>query len=350
MSKDYYSILGVDRNATEDQIKKAYRKKAMELHPDKNPGNAEAEARFKDAAEAYDVLSDSGKKANYDRFGSADPRGGNPFGGGGHGFSMDDIFSQFGDIFGNPFGGRQQQARRKGPDLRMKVVVNIDEVLKGCTKKLKYKRQTKCSPCNGQGGTDVKTCLTCNGQGQRIVVQNTPFGQIRTQATCPDCQGSGKIIRSKCVVCHGDGTVLNDQVVDVEIPAGVSNGMQLSMHGFGNESRDGFPGDLYILIEEAQDFSYRRENNNIIVDVEISMIAAICGGHIQVKTPQGELKIVVHPGTEHGHMIRVGGKGIPDMQYGLGDLFLKCIIKVPKNISLDERHEIEKLRSLNCFK
>lgn len=351
MSKDYYSILGVDRNATEDQIKKAYRKKAMELHPDKNPGNADAEAKFKDAAEAYDVLSDSGKKSNYDRFGSADghARGGNPFGGGGHGFSMDDIFSQFGDIFGN-FGGRQQQVRRKGQDLRMKVVVNIEEILRGCTKKLRYKRQVKCGDCNGQGGTDVRDCVVCNGQGQRIVVQNTPFGQVRQQTICPDCQGSGKSIRNKCGQCHGDGTKSTEQVVDVEIPAGVSNGMQLSMHGFGNDIRDGVSGDLYIIIEEAQDFSYRRENNNIIVDREISLVDAICGGHLRVNTPHGEMTIVVHPGTEHGHMIRVGGKGIPDMHYGLGDLYIKCVVKIPKNISLDERHAIEKLRDLNCFK
>lgn len=349
MSKDYYSILGVDRNATEDQIKKAYRKKAMELHPDKNPGNAEAEAKFKDAAEAYDVLSDAGKKANYDRFGSADPRGGNPFGGGGHGFSMDDIFSQFGDIFGNPFGG-QQKRRSRGQDLRMKVVVNIDEILKGCSKKLRYKRQCKCVKCNGAGGSEVTSCLVCNGQGQRIVVQNTPFGQMRTQTTCPDCQGSGKKVRNRCGECQGGGTVLNEQVVDVEIPAGVSNGMQLSMHGFGNDVGDGVPGDLYIIIEELQDFSYKRENNNIVVEREISVIDAICGAQVNVKTPHGEIRLTIHPGTDHGHMIRLGGKGIPDMQYGLGDLFVRCLIKIPKNTNLDERHEIEKLRSMSCFK
>lgn len=350
MSKDYYSILGVDRNATDDQIKKAYRKKAMELHPDKNPGNAEAEAKFKDAAEAYDVLSDAGKKSNYDRYGSADgARGGNPFGGG-HGFSMDDIFSQFGDIFGNPFGGRQQRRQARGMDLRMKVTLNIQEILKGTTKKLKYKRNVSCSTCNGQGGTDVRTCLACNGQGQRIVVQNTPFGQMRTQTTCPDCQGSGQRIANMCGACHGEGTTLQEQVVDVEIPAGVTNGMQMSMPGFGNAVKAGQPGDLFIVIEEEQDFSFRREGNNIIVEKEITVVDAICGAQLQVDTPHGRINITVQPGTEHGHKLRLGGKGIPDVQLGLGDLYVSILIKVPKNVSLDERHTIEKLRELNCFK
>lgn len=353
MSKDYYSVLGVDRNATEEQIKKAYRKKAMELHPDKNPGNPAAEAKFKEAAEAYDVLSDAGKKSNYDNFGSATGNpfgggGGNPFGGG-HGFSMDDIFSQFGDVFGNRGGGRKQRRQAKGSDLRIKVVLNIDEILKGCTKKLRYKRSVKCEPCDGKGGSDVRDCITCNGVGKRIVVQNTPFGQMRTEMTCPDCSGTGKIVRNQCGHCYGEGTQLKEQVVDVDIPVGVSNGMQLTMQGFGNNIRDGVAGDLHILVEEAQDFSYKRDGNNIIVEKTISVIDAICGAHVKVDTPHGEQSLYIEPGTEHGKTARIGGKGIPDIHYGLGDLFIKISIKIPKNIDMDEQHILERLKESKNF-
>lgn len=355
MSKDYYNILGVNKGATEEEIKKAYRKMAMKYHPDKNQNNPEAEAKFKEAAEAYETLGDSQKRSHYDRFGSG---GGNPFGGGGspfggHGFSMDDIFSQFGDIFGgggNPFGGRPQQRRSRGGDLRIKVTLNIDEVLKGTNKKLKYKRQDACQSCSGRGGSDIRTCLPCNGTGQRVVVQNTPFGQMRTQTTCPDCNGTGEQIHNKCGVCHGDGTTLKEQVVDVEIPAGVSNGMQLKMNGYGNHTRNGLPGDLYVIIEEAQDFSFKRDNNNIIVEKTISVIDALCGSNITVKTPHGDIPVLVEAGTEHGKTIRISGKGVPDLNYGLGDLYIKFMIKIPKDIPLDERAVLEKLKNSNTFR
>lgn len=346
---DLYKTLEIDKNATQEEIKKAYRRLSKKYHPDVNK-DPNAESKFKDISNAYEVLSDTTKKSNYDNYGSTN---GNPFGNGqgfgGHGFDMQDIFENFGDIFGNR-GGRQQKRQSRGSDLRMKVVLNIDEILKGCMKKLKYKRHVKCKPCDGKGGTDVVDCLVCNGQGQRIVVQNTPFGQMRTQSTCPDCQGSGKQIKHKCSSCKGDGTTLEDQVVDVEIPAGVSNGMQLSMQGFGNDIRDGVPGDLYIIVEEAQDFSFKREVNNIIVEKTISVIDAICGTHIKVSTPHGEIPVYIEPGTEHGSSIRIGGKGIPDINYGMGDLYIRISIKIPKNIELDEKFVLEKLKDSKNFK
>jgi molecular chaperone DnaJ len=354
MSKDYYNILGVNKGASDDEIKKAYRKAAMQWHPDKNPDNPEAESKFKEAAEAYDVLSNPEKKSNYDRFGSADSPfggGGNPFGQNyGHGFNMDDIFSQFGDIFGN-FGGRRTQKRQsRGSDLRLKVTLNIDEILNGTTKKIKYKRQDKCGTCEGKGGTDVRECLSCRGSGQRVVVQNTPFGQIRQETTCPDCSGSGKRIANACGVCKGSGTELKEQVVDVEIPKGVSSGMQLTMQGFGNYARDGISGNLIIIVDELREFYFKRDSNNILVEKEISVLDAIIGSNIKVKTPHGDIPITIEPGTEHGKNIRVYRKGIPDINLGLGDLIINIVIKIPKNISNDEREILEKLKESSNFK
>jgi molecular chaperone DnaJ len=351
MSKDYYKVLGVDKNASDDEIKKAYRKKAMEFHPDKNPDNPEAESKFKEAAEAYDTLSSPDKKSSYDRYGtSGSPFGGSsPFGGGG--FNMDDIFSQFGDVFGSSFnqryGGQRQQNR--GSNLRIKVSLTIDDILKGSVKKLKYKRQDKCNSCNGVGGSDPRTCIPCNGSGQRTTVQNTPFGQIRQVTTCPDCSGGGKVVSIKCESCRGEGTNIKEQVVDVEIPKGVSNGMQLTMQGFGNFIKNGTAGDLQIIIEEVTDFSYKREGNNIIVEKTISIIDAIIGSNIKVSTPHGEIPIAIEPGTEHGKVYRISGKGIPDINYGLGDLYVKISIKIPKKIELDEKFTLEKLKYSKNF-
>ncbi len=352
MSKDYYKILGVEKNASEDDIKKAYRKMAMKYHPDKNPDNPEAESKFKEAAEAYDVLSTPDKKSNYDRFGSAS--GGNPFGGGSPfgDFNMDDIFSQFGDIFGGGFNQRRgngQRPQSRGSNLRIKVTLTIDEILKGATKKLRYKRQDKCGTCSGKGGTDVRSCLPCSGTGQRIVVQNTPFGQIRQATTCPDCAGSGQQVHSKCKDCNGEGTISKEQVVDVEIPAGVSTGMQLTMNGYGNYVRNGIPGDLQIVVEEIIDHSFNREGNNIVVEKTISVLDAIIGANVKVDTPHGSIPIAIEPGTEHGKVYRISGKGIPDINYGLGDLFVKIKIKIPKNIELDEKYVLEKLKNSKNF-
>jgi molecular chaperone DnaJ len=356
MSKDYYNILGVQKGASDEEIKKAYRKAAMKWHPDKNPDNPEAESKFKEAAEAYDVLSDSQKRNNYDNFGTVDGNpfsgGGNPFGGGfGHGFSMEDIFSQFGDIFGGRFNSNQNWGAKKsrGGDLRLKVTVTIEDILKGAKKKLRYKRQQTCQSCSGKGGSDVKSCIPCNGSGRRVVVQNTPFGQIRQETACPDCQSSGSKISNVCGVCRGDGTQLREQVVDLDIPAGVSSGIVLSMQGFGNDIKNGHPGDLQIFIEEVKEFYFTREHNNLIVKKEISVIDAIIGSNVVVKTPHGPIPISIEPGTFHGKKIRVVGKGIPDLNLGLGDLIIEVLIKIPKDITLDEKYLLEKLKHSNNF-
>jgi molecular chaperone DnaJ len=350
MSKDYYKILGVEKNATADEIKKAYRKMAMKYHPDKNDGDVESEAKFKEMAEAYDVLSTPDKKSNYDRYGSAGGPNGT-YNGGFGGFDMGDIFSNFGDIFGNAFNQRYsgQRPQSRGSNLRIKVSLTIDEILKGTNKKIKYKRQDKCNTCSGKGGTDVKSCLPCNGSGQRTVVQNTPFGQIRQSTTCPDCGGSGQQIHNKCKDCKGDGTILNEQSIDVSIPAGVSNGMQLNMQGYGNHIRNGLAGDLHIIVEEIRDNSFIREGNNIIVEKTISVIDAILGINLKVNTPHGEIPITIEPGTEHGKVIRISGRGIPDIQLGMGDLFVKINIKIPKKIELDEQNILEKLKKSKNF-
>lgn len=348
MAKDYYNILGVDRGATDDQIKKAYRKLAMKWHPDKN-SEPEAESKFKEISEAYEVLSDPSKKSNYDNYGTAD---GNPFGGfgnggfGGHGFNMEDLFSQFGDIFG---GGRRSQKRRKGGDLRLKVSLTLNDIISGCTKKLKYKRQDTCQSCSGKGGTDVRDCLPCNGSGRRVVVQNTPFGQMRQETGCPDCNGSGKNVVNKCGVCHGSGTTSKDEIVDVDIPKGVSSNMMFTMQGYGNHTRDGVPGDLQIVIDEIKEPGIIRDNNNLIIEKEVSVIDAIIGKNISVKTPHGDIPVTIEPGTDHGKQFRVRGKGVPDMNYGLGDLIVVVKIKIPKSISLDEKYILEKLKDSKNF-
>lgn len=345
MAQDLYNVLGVDKNASEDDIKKAYRKMAMKYHPDRNPDNPEAEANFKKAAEAYDVLSDNDKKTNYDRFGSTDT--GNPFGGQGFGFDYNDIFSQFGNMFGG--GQRQQQRQQRGSDLRIKVSLTIEEIITGTTKKLKYKRQETCEPCNGKGGSDVRQCIPCSGSGQRTVVQNTPFGQIRNSTSCPDCSGSGKQVTNKCVVCHGLGTTSKEQTVDVEIPKGVGNGMQLNMAGFGNMARDGVSGDLHILIDEIRNPLFRREGGNLIIDKEISILDAIMGSNIKLNTPHGDVVITITPGTEHGSIIRIGGKGIPDIHQGMGNLVVIIKVNIPKHINLDEKTILEKLKNSPRF-
>lgn len=350
MSKDYYSILGVNKNASEDEIKKAYRKLAMQHHPDKNPDNKESEEKFKEAAEAYDILSSPEKKKNYDTFGKAGG-GNNPFSGQqhyGHGFNMDDIFSQFGDIFG---GANSRNSRRqpRGADLRIKVQLSLDDILNGVKKKLKFKRNDKCHTCSGKGGTEIKDCLGCSGSGQRVIVQNTPFGPVRQATTCSNCSGSGKVVHNKCKTCHGDGTHLKEEVVDIEIPSGVGSGMQLTMAQYGNFARDGVYGDLQIFIEEIPDPIWKREGNNLKGEITVSVIDAILGKKMEILTPHGKVQVNVEEGTDSGKILKFAHKGIPDINYGLGDLYIRINVKIPKKINPEEKVILEKLKNSKNF-
>lgn len=344
MSKDLYNILGVDRNATQDEIKKSYRNLSKKYHPDLNK-EPEAEAMFKEISGAYEILSDNEKKSNYDRFGTSDKQS-NPFS---HGFDFGDVFSQFSDIFGsrgNPFQRRQN----RGGDLRIKVSLTIEEIIKGSERNIKYKRLDKCTPCDGKGGSDMTSCHNCNGSGRQVITQNTMFGQIRQEVECAQCSGFGEIILNKCTVCNGQGTTVKDESVKVDIPAGVSNGMQLNLEGYGNSVKNGINGDLHVLIDEIRSNIYRRENNNIIMDKEISMIDSILGVKTKIKAPLEELEFDIPGGTEHGKVFTLRGKGVPDVNYGLGALLINIKIKIPKNISESDKSLLEELSKSDNFK
>lgn len=334
--KDYYKILGVEKNATEQDIKKSYRKLAMEYHPDKNPNNPEAEHKFKEISEAYEILSNKEKKSNYDNFG--DPNGQQGFGGfGGGGFN--DIFGGFGDFF------NVRRSVKKGQDLRIKVVLNINDILNGTTKKIKYNKRTICGDCDGNGGQDIETCYVCNGKGQRMTKVNTPFGQMMSQETCHTCNGTGKNIKNKCKSCHGDGTILSEMTIDVDIPKGLSNGMQLNLNGHGNEIKDGVSGDLFIFIEEEINNTFKREGNSIIIEHKITAIDAILGLDDTIKTPHGDIKLNIPSGTQPNKTFRIAGKGIPDVHLGQGDMFIKINVVIPTKISNEDRIMIEQLKN-----
>jgi len=343
MTNDYYEILGVDKEASSDEIKKAYRNLAKEYHPDRNPDDKEAEGKFKEAAEAYETLGNEEKRSNYDRFGTG--------GGFSGGFDMGDIFSKFGDIFGDAFGRRyDNNVRRKGSDLKIKITLSIEEILKGVSKKLKYKRMQSCDSCNGSGGTDVKECNSCNGTGRRIITQRSPFGEVRQETTCSSCRGTGKQVKNKCSVCGGEGVSVKEETVEVEIPAGVSDNMQFTMSGFGNSIINGESGDLLISIEELREHYFRRDNNHIIIEKEISVIDAILGVDLVIKTPHGDMDITIKPGTQYDDKIVFNGKGVPDMSYGLGNLYVFIKILIPDNVNEDEREILEKLKESKNFK
>ena len=366
--RDYYEVLGVEKNATADQIKKAYRRKAIEYHPDKNPGNKEAEDKFKEAAEAYEVLSNPDKRARYDQFGHAGMSGaagnGGPFGGFSGGMSMDDIFSMFGDIFGghSGFGGgfgggysSNQQRRFRGADLRVKVKLNLKEISTGVEKKFKLKKYVQCSHCHGtgaEGNSGTETCPTCNGTGSVIRNQQTILGTMQTRVTCSTCGGEGKIIKEKCKECSGEGIVYGEEVVTVKIPAGVAEGMQLTMNGKGNAGKhNGIPGDLLILIEEETDKELIRDEDDLIYNLLLSFPTAALGGAVEIPTVDGKVKVKIEPGTQPGKVLRIRGKGLPSVNgYGTGDLLVNISIYVPETLSKEEKKALEKMEDSDNFK
>ena len=362
--RDYYEVLGVDKGATANEIKKAYRKLALKFHPDKNPDNKEAEEKFKEAAEAYEILSNPEKKSRYDQFGHAGMGGAAGGGGFGGGMSMDDIFSQFGDIFGGAgfggfsgFGGQGGGGRRRanrGSNIRVKVSLSLKDIVNGVEKKIKVKKYVSCKSCSGsgaEGNSGFDTCDTCNGTGQVTRVTNTFLGQMQTASTCPKCGGEGKTISNKCNTCHGDGIVKDDETIELKIPAGVEDGMQLSVSGKGNMgARNGVPGDLIVLIEEEEHPELKRDGNNILYDLYISFADAILGTEVTVPTVNGKAKIKIEPGTQGGKVLRLRNKGIPEINgYRTGDQLININVWTPQNLSKEEKSMVEKLRDSKNF-
>ncbi|MBX3255517.1 MAG: molecular chaperone DnaJ [Chitinophagaceae bacterium] len=366
MKRDYYEVLGVSKSASGDEIKKAYRKVAMQYHPDRNPGDKAAEEKFKEAAEAYEVLSDETKKAQYDRFGHAGL--GNRGGFGGGGMNMDDIFSHFGDVFGDDifgsfFGGssRSRSGGRsrgvRGSNLRVKIRLNYEEIANGATKTIKVKKYVSCNTCNGSGAKDrggVQTCATCGGTGQVRKVQNTFLGQMQTVTTCSTCNGEGTTITNKCTSCKGEGRVYGEETVNIEIPAGVQEGMQLSMSGKGNMGeRGGAPGDLIILIEEEAHPELKRDGLNVIYDLHISFVEAVFGVQVEVPTIEGKsrYRLKIPAGTQSGKIFRLKGKGFPAVNsYEKGDQLIHVNVWVPQNVSSEEKAMLEKMQDSPNFK
>ncbi len=350
--RDYYDILGVSKSAATDEIKKAYRKVAIKYHPDKNPDDPSSEEKFKEAAEAYEVLGDKEKRQRYDQFGHDGMRGGAGFGGA-HDMTMDDIFSQFGDVFGghNPFesffggGGGRRSSGRRGTNLRIKLKLTLEEIAHGVEKKIKVNRLVMAD------GVSYKNCSACGGTGQVRKVVNTMLGQMVSASTCNACHGSGKIIDKRPPGVDSSGLLHKEEIITIKIPAGVGDGMQLSMSGNGNYGPNGGPpGDLLILVEEKEDPQLKREGNNLVFDLHLNFVDAVLGTSQEVPTINGKVKIKIEPGTQSGKILRLRGKGIRDINgYGTGDQLIHINIWTPKKVSDEERKILERMRDSPNF-
>ncbi len=367
--KDYYDLLEIQKNAGAEEIKKAYRKMAIKFHPDKNPGDKAAEEKFKEAAEAYEVLSNAEKKQRYDQYGHAGLGNNGGFGGGRGsaggfgGMNMDDIFSQFGDIFGGHFGGgsfaggggRGGRRVNRGSNLRVKVKMNLEEIANGVEKKIKVNKYVACKACTGTGaknGSSFNSCSTCRGTGQITRVTNTILGAMQTTSTCPTCSGEGQTITDKCTVCHGDGIVRDEEVITINIPAGVADEMQLSVSGRGNMgARGGVAGDLIIAIEEVEHEHLKRDGINLFYDHFVSFVDAAIGTQIEIPTIDGKAKVKVDAGTQSGKVLRLKGKGLPDINnYSRGDILVNINVWTPQHLTKEEKNILEGLREAENFK
>jgi molecular chaperone DnaJ len=358
--RDYYEVLGVSKEATKEEIKKAYRKQALKFHPDKNPGDKKSEENFKEAAEAYEVLSNDEKKARYDRYGhSGMGSTGNGFSG--QGMTMDDIFSSFGDIFGDAFGGfgafgggRRGRNVNKGSNLRVKVKLTLQEIAAGAEKKIKVNKYDTCDTCHGTGAANassLSTCSTCRGSGHVTRLTNTMLGQMQTTSVCPSCGGEGKTITKKCTTCYGEGIVQKEEIIKINIPAGVVKGMQMTVGGKGNSPRrGGVNGDLLVVIDEEEHSNLIREGNDLIYNLFISIPDAVLGTHVEVPTVDNNVKIKIEPGTQPGKILRLRGKGLPEVNgYGRGDLLVNVNVWIPKNMNKEELKIFEKFKDSESF-